>query len=73
MARAAARDDADLRGGWGGVDDFVLDVAAYRGVGVRDALERAEDEVRRVVDEVFCCARGSVHAPVRFTVQWSVT
>lgn len=37
-----------------GVYDLVLDVAAYGGVGVRDAEECGADEVGRVVDEVFC-------------------
>lgn len=38
MAGAAAGDDADLWAGGGGVDDFVLEVAADGGVGVGDAL-----------------------------------
>ena len=38
VARAAAGDDANLWAGGGGVDDFVLEVAADGGVGVGDAL-----------------------------------
>lgn len=54
MAGAAAGDDADLWAGGGVVDDFVLEVAADRGVGVGDALQSGGDEVGGVVDEVFC-------------------
>jgi hypothetical protein len=50
---AAAGHDGDLRGAIGAVDDLVLDVAGYGGVGARDAQQRAVDEVRWVVDEVF--------------------
>lgn len=55
MAGAAARDDADLRFGILGVDDLVLNVAEDGGIGEWDAEERGADEVRGVVDEVFCC------------------
>lgn len=53
MARATAAYDRDLVFAILGVYDFILDVAGYSWVGVRDAEERGTDEVSGVVDEVF--------------------
>lgn len=57
MVAAATGHNGDLGFGVLGVDDLVLDVAGHGGVGQGNAEERAGDEVRRVVDEVFCWDR----------------
>jgi hypothetical protein len=54
MTTAAAGDYAYLRCAILAVDDFVRDVALYGGICVRYAEESGIDEVRWVVDEVFC-------------------
>ena len=55
MSGSAAGHDGDLRQAIFAVYDFVGDVAAHRGVGVRDAEESGVDEMCRIVDEVFRC------------------
>lgn len=37
------------------VRDFVRQIDCYGGIGVGEGLERCIDEMRRVIDEVFCC------------------
>ena len=60
MAGAAAGDDGDLVLCIFGVDDFVLYVARDCRVRVGDREECGGDEVRWVVDEVFCCASSAI-------------
>ena len=57
MAAASAGDDGDL---WLGgirakVDNLVLGIEGGGRVGLSDRFEGRENEVRGVVDEVFCC------------------